>query len=106
MPNRENQDDILGRDPPIFRDIAELSPGKNQFPAPVLRFAAQQRVISKQLESAPNTEHPLARHARVLLCKEMKEALEVGERPGRYLDFRQAPARGRRTVFPAARASR
>lgn len=50
MANGKNQRDIFRRYPAILGHIAELSPRKDQFPAPVLRFAAQQRMVRKQLE--------------------------------------------------------
>jgi len=106
MPNRQNQDDVIRGHPPILGDVAKLAPGKNQFPAPVLRFAAEHRMVGEQLECAPDAKHPLARSSGVVLCKKIEEPLEVYERSDRYLDFRQLLARGRRTDFPAARASR
>ncbi len=67
-----------------FGHLAELAAGKEQFPAPLLGLAAQQR----------------------MLCKQIEKPLEVCERSSCYLDARHARARGRRTDLPATRASR
>lgn len=106
MSHCENQHDIVGRHPAIFRHVAELTARQYQFPAPVFSLAAQQRMIRKDLEGSPNAEHPLAREFWVVVCKKIEEPLEIGERSSGYLDVRHARARGRRTPFPAARASR
>jgi len=40
--------------PTILSHVAELAAGKEQFPAPILGLAAQQRMLCKQIEGAPN----------------------------------------------------
>ncbi len=47
MSHGKNQHDIVGRHPAIFGDVTELAPREYQFPAPILRLAAQQRMIRK-----------------------------------------------------------
>ena len=106
MPHCENQHDIVGRHPATFRHVSELTARQYQFPAPVFGPAAQQRMIRKELKCSPNAEHPLAREFWVVVRKKIEEPLEIGERSSRYLDARHVRARGRRTPFPAARASR
>ena len=106
MSNGKDQHRILGSQPAIFGYVAKLAARQDQLPAPVLRFAAQQRMVCKQLEGSPNADHPLTRELRIVVCEKIEKPLEIGERSSRYLDARHARARGRRTDFPAARASR
>jgi hypothetical protein len=37
-------------------------------------------MVHKQLESSPNTDHPLTRELRIGFCEKIKKPLEIGER--------------------------
>ena len=45
MANRQNQHNIIGGNPTVFRDVAEPATRQYQFMATVLGLAAQQRMI-------------------------------------------------------------
>ncbi len=106
MANCQYQHGVIRRHPTILSHVAELATGKEQFPAPILGHAAQQRMVCEQIEGAPNTDNPLACELGVVFGEKIEEPLEVGERSSCYLDARHARARGRRTDLPATRASR
>lgn len=72
MSNRENQHDIFGGDPTVFRDVAKPATRQYQLTPAVFGLAAQQRMIREQFESSPNAEHPLTRKFWVVVRKEVE----------------------------------
>src|SRR5580704_10125007 len=81
--NGKDQHRILGWQPAIFGYVAKLAARQDQLPAPVLRFAAQQRMVCKQLEGSPNAAQPLTRKLRIVVCEKIEKPLEIGERSSR-----------------------
>ncbi len=106
MAHGDNEDDFVGRKPPVLRDIAVTAPRENEFATAVLGKSAEQRMIREQLESPADARQSFARAFRVVKRNEIEQPLEVGERSFGYLDPRQGRDRGRRTFRPARRASR
>jgi len=67
MSSRENQHDIFGGHPTIFRNVTEPASQQYQFTPAVFGLPAQQRMIREQLESSTNAEHPLTRDLWVVV---------------------------------------
>jgi len=53
MPDRQDQHDVLGRQPTILRDVAVLATRQHEFAPTIFRQSTQQRVIRKNLECRP-----------------------------------------------------
>jgi len=106
MPDRQDQHDVLGRQPAILRDIAVLAARQNELAPTILRHSTQQRVIRKDLECRPYAREPRPGPIWIGLGDEIEQALEIVERPGAYFDARHERARGRRGFLPATLSAR
>ena len=101
MPDRQDQHDILGRQPTILCDVAVPATGKHEFASTILRYPTQQRVIRQNFEGCPYARHLRQRPIGIDFGNEIEQALQVAERPGAYFDARHERARGRRGFLPA-----
>ena len=101
MPYREDQHEILGRQPTILGDVAVPATRQHEFAPTILRDPTQQRVIRKNLESRPHARDLRQRAIGIDFSNEIEQALQIAERPGAYFDARQERARGRRGFLPA-----
>lgn len=106
MPNRENENDVLGRQPTVLRDVSVTATRKNEFPPSVFRRPSEERMVGKQLKRFSHAKNLLARLFGVLCCNEIKQPFEISERSLSYFDRRHARALGRRALTPVARAAR
>lgn len=101
MPDRQDQHDILGRQPAILCDVAVLPTGQHEFTSTILRYPTQQRMICQDFESWPYARDLRQRPTGIDVGNEIEQALQIAERPGAYFDARHERARGRRGFLPA-----
>jgi hypothetical protein len=106
MPNRQNEHDVIGREPSVFRNVAMAAAREHELPSPVLCAATKERMVCQQLECFTNAQESFACSARIVMRHKIEEPLEVREGSIRYFDARHERARGRRAFFPATRAAR
>ena len=106
MTDGEDEYRVLGCEPSVLRDVSVTTTREDEFPAPVLRDSAEQRMIGKCLEGAADTEDLAAGSQRILCGDEVEQPLEVPPRAGRYFDARQRRVRGRLAFESSTRDSR
>jgi hypothetical protein len=106
MPNRQNEHDVIGREPSVFRNVAMAAAREHELPSPVLCAATKERMVCQQLDCFTNAQESFACSARIVIRNKIEESLEVREGSIRYFDARHERARGRRAFFPATRAAR
>jgi len=106
MPDRQNQHDVLGRQPAILRDVAVLATRQHEFAPTIFRQSTQQRVIRKNLEGCPYAREMRQCPPGIGFSDEIEQALQIAERPGAYFDARHERARGRRGFLPATLSAR
>ena len=104
VPECQDEDDVFGRKPTIFRDISVTAAREDELAAALLGGSPEQWMIRQKLKRPADAQDLLTRSSRIFRGDEVKKSLEVGERSSSYLDGRHARALGRRALAPDARA--
>jgi len=100
MPDRQNQHDVLGRQPTLFRYVTALASRQHELQP------TQQRVVRENLECRSYARGLRQRPLGIGFGDEIEQALQVAGRTGGYFDARHERARGRRAFSPAILAAR
>jgi len=106
MPDRQNQHDVLGRQPAILRDVTVLAARQHEFPPTIFGHLTQQRVVCENLKCRSYARELRQRPPGIDVGDEIEQALHVAERTGGYFDARHERARGRRGFLPPILAAR
>jgi len=106
MPGRQNQNDVLGRQPAILRDVTVLAARQHEFPPAIFGHATQQRVVRENLKCGSYTRELRQRPLGIDVGDEIEQPLQIAERAGGYFDARHDRARGRRGFLPPILAAR
>ncbi len=101
MPDRQDQHDILGRQPTILCNVAVTAARQHELASAILRCPTEQRVIRQDFESCPYARDLRQRPSGIDLGNEIEQTLQIAQRPGAYFDARHERARGRRGFLPA-----
>ena len=106
MPDRQNQHDVLGRQPAILRDVTVLAARQHEFPSTIFGYSTQQRVVRKNRKCCSYARELRQRPPGIDFGDESEQALKIAERAGAYFDARHERARGRRGFLPPILAAR
>ena len=106
MPDREDQHDVLGRQPAILRDITVRAARQDELPPAIFGYPTQQRVVRENLKCRAYTRELRQRPLGINVGYEIEQALQIAERAGGYFDARHERARGRRGFLPPILAAR
>ena len=106
VPDRQDQYDILSRQPAVLRDVTVPAAGQHELAATVFGRSTEQRVIHENLECGTHARELCQRELRIGLGNEIEQPREIAERAGAYFDARHERARGRRGFLPRTLAAR
>jgi hypothetical protein len=106
MPDRQDQHNVLGRQPATLCDVAVLAASQYEFPPAIFGHTTQQRVVRENLECCTYARELRQRSLGIGFGDKIKKALQVAERSGGYFDARHERARGRRGFLPPILAAR
>jgi hypothetical protein len=61
IPNCQNEHDVLGREPSVFRYVAMAAAREHEFPSPVLCAATEERMMTlMERQSLPSLDAPIS----------------------------------------------
>jgi hypothetical protein len=106
MPDRQDQHDILGRQPTVLGDVTVPATRQHEFASTVFGHTTEQQVVRQDLECRSYAREPRQRPLGVGLGDEVEQALQVTERTDGSFDARHERARGRRGFLPPILAAR
>ena len=106
MPDRQDQNDVVGRQPAILRDVTVLAARQHELAPAIFGHATQQRMVRKNLKCCSYTRELRQRPLGISVGYEIEQALQIAERAGGYFDARHERARGRRGFLPPIFAAR
>ena len=106
MPDRQDQHDILVRQPAILRNETELAARQHELPPTIFGHPTQQRVVRENLECRSYARECFQRPLGIDFGDKIEQTLQVAERTGSYFDARHERARGRRGFLPPIFAAR
>ncbi len=96
MPDRQDQHDVLGRQPAIFRYVTVPAARQYELPPSTFGHPTQQRVVRENLKCRSDARELGQRPLGIDFGDKIEQALQVAERMGGYFDARHERARGRR----------
>ena len=106
MPDRQDQHDVLVRQPAILRDVTVLAARQHELSPAIFGHPTQQRVVCENLKCCSYARKLRQRPVRINLRNDIEQALQVAERTDGYVDARHERARGRRGFLPPSLAAR
>ena len=106
MPDRQDQHDVLGRQPTVLGDVTVPATRQHEFASTVFGHTTEQRVVRQDLECRSYARELRQRPIGIGFGDRIKKALQVAERSGGYFDARHERARGRRGFLPPILAAR
>ena len=106
MPDRQNQRDVLGRQPAILRDVTVLAARQHELPPAIFGHPTQQRMVRENLKCRSCARELCQRPLGINFGDEIEQPLQIAERAGGYFDARHDRARGRRGFLPPILAAR
>jgi len=77
MPDRQNQHDVLGRQPAILRDITVLAARQDELPPAIFGCPTQQRVVCENLKCRSYTLELRKRPLGINVGYEIEQALQI-----------------------------